>query len=119
MSEITPEQAALAAYQIRTALDTYIKESISPVIDAIKRLNGPLRVIPPEWPQIIIPRIQVPDWLHDLIAASKGDRKAAARLSKMIPATKKAQTEILIDAILDVLRTLRIRCQSTYLVVQD
>ena len=52
-------------------------------------------------PQIKLPAF--PDFLRDFIAAQKGDKEAVTRLSKMIPATKKAQREVLTDAILDVL----------------
>jgi hypothetical protein len=46
----------------------------------------------------------LPDWLHDWIAATKGDREAAERLSKMVPATRKVSPDILTDSVLDVLR---------------
>jgi hypothetical protein len=57
--------------------------------------------------RFIPPKIILPQSIHDVLSAQQGDPVAAARLHNMVPETKKLPPELVTDAIIKVLRTLR------------
>jgi hypothetical protein len=92
------EEAQANFRQLGTALTEHIASVIPLSLPQIKLFD--------QWPQIIIPQIKVPafpDWLHDLIGATKGNLEAADRLCDQMLIPKGVSRDVLAQAVLRVL----------------
>jgi hypothetical protein len=94
--------------EIHTALQETLEKFHQTHI-ALGKSIDPVNPKPLLWSGPAIPQIELPAFpepLHSLIAALQGERKAAARLHKMIRPTKKADPDTILKVLINAQRVL-------------